>query len=278
MLQEETRRRQSELNEELYKLSQSPIASNDIRKVALKLNEIYKSDFRHSYSEFFPVLLRIFEEPTYDMDYLANNIELIRELVEKDYLDGNKEFSDMSSKFFKLSDHLNLEIARILYYSKYNQQAEDISAKMVTLTLELNKATQDLNKASERAQSMQTELVSILSIFSAIVIAFSGGISFLGNTIAASQNSYICKLILLILGCGGILFNTIFLLMYLVAKITDRNIYAKCKSEDCSGNTCKCNNLTKIRKRLPYIFYFNIALIIFIILDIVVWCLDKWII
>ena len=73
--------------------------------------------------------------------------------------------------------------------------------------------------------------------------------------------------------CGMVIFNTIFLLMYLVGKITNRNIYAKCTTEDCSCEK-KCRGIEKIIKRLPYVYWFNLVAILGIIIYVIVWYCD----
>ena len=58
--------------------------------------------------------------------------------------------------------------------------------------------------------------------------------------------------------------------MYLVGKLTERNIYADCATEKC---TCekKCNFIKRICKRLPYVYYFNLVCLIGIVIDCLVW-------
>ena len=276
MLAAERKRRQDKLVENIFGLSKHLLGDNaEVRRAALELKEIYSSDFRHSYSEFFPLILHIQDEKTeYSLDYLSENLESLRTYVDTDFLDGTKEFKDMNKNFDKLCDHLNLEIGRVTYYSQNEKRTEDLSKRME----DMGEATIKLEKASKKAESIQTELLSILSIFAAIVIAFSGGLSFLGGTLSGASETYICKMILLLLMCGFVLFNTIFLLMYLVGKIIGRSIYANCISEDCTckkGDKPKCNGINRIRKRLPYVFYINVLMLILTIADIAAWCVDK---
>ena len=230
MLAAERKRRQDKLVENIFGLSKHLLGDNaEVRRAALELKEIYSSDFRHSYSEFFPLILHIQDEKTeYSLDYLSENLESLRTYVDTDFLDGTKEFKDMNKNFDKLCDHLNLEIGRVTYYSQNEKRTEDLSKRMESANKDMGEATIKLEKASKKAESIQTELLSILSIFAAIVIAFSGGLSFLGGTLSGASETYICKMILLLLMCGFVLFNTIFLLMYLVGKIIGRSIYANC--------------------------------------------------
>lgn len=281
MLANERQRRQGELVKKIYALSEAILQESDIRRTALELRELYTPDFRHSYSEFFPVILKIDEDNKYDIDFLSNNIELLRLYVENDYIKGTNEFKDMHKSFDKLCDHLNLEISRVSFFSQNNQKTADLSNRMEALNTKMDSATQKLVAATQKAESIQTELISVLSIFAAIVIAFSGGLSLLGNALSIAHNTYICKIILILLICGFVLFNTIFLLMYLVGKLTGRSVFADCEMEFCNckaNGKAKCSGIKKVIKRLPYVFYFNIFVIILVIVDIIVWCLDRWII
>lgn len=88
--------------------------------------------------------------------------------------------------------------------------------------------------------------------------------------------NYFESIILAAIVCGMVLFNTIFLMMYMVSKITERSIYAKCLTENCSceGQNCKCSGIKRIRKRLPYVYYFNVFAVVGIAADLVIWFLD----
>ena len=76
MLAAERKRRQDKLVENIFGLSKHLLGDNaEVRRAALELKEIYSSDFRHSYSEFFPLILHIQDEKTeYSLDYLSENL------------------------------------------------------------------------------------------------------------------------------------------------------------------------------------------------------------
>ncbi|RFZ77306.1 hypothetical protein DS742_19130 [Lacrimispora amygdalina] len=279
MLAEERQKRQENLIDKIQVLSKNLFENEtEIRRMALKLKEVYSSDFRHSYSEFFPAILDINQSSDGNLDFLAENLERLRNYVEEDFITGKNEFTEMHKSFDKLCDHLNLEISRVRYSSQNDEKTNDLSRRLETAREEMNTSTKKLSKASKKAESIQTELISVVSVFSAIVISFSGSLSFIGSAINGIRDTYICKMILTLLICGFILFNTTFLLMYLVGKIIGRSILADCESEKCdckNGEKPKCAELKKIRKRLPYVFYFNIVIILFTIIDILVWLGDK---
>ncbi len=245
------------------------------KNMALKLKALYSDGFRHNYSDFFPVLLEISKDDNkHDRDCLSENLEALRAFVEADYVSGGKTYTNLYMHLEKLCDHINLEIGRLTYYSKNESIIEDIASKTDNLNTNLKNATASLKNASKQAASMQTEVIAILSIFAGIVFTFSGGLTFFGSVMTSIENAKHYEMVVLAaIICGMVIFNTIFLLMYLVGKITDRNIYAKCKTKDCSCES-PCTGLRKIKNRLPYVFWFNIMCIIGIFVNCVVWYCD----
>lgn len=275
MLAKEKSRRQDELEKLIRSLSKKLLVELEIREMLLQLLEIYRGGFRHSYSGFFPLIVLISKSTEQEsIDFLSDNLEIIHEYIEKDFVSGEKEFKDIYDQLNKLCDHLTVEIGRWNYYSQNEQKIEDIKSRTTVLNDEMSKATKELQRASKQASSIQTELIAVLSIFAAIVLTFSGGFTFLGSIIGAVNDARHYEAIILVaIVCGMIIFNTIFLLMYLVGKITERNIYARCDTLDCSCRK-RCGGLKRIRKRLPYVFYFNVVCIIGIVINMVVWYLD----
>lgn len=279
MLIEESLRRQEELKAHLYDMASAMKEDDELRKIAIKLKGLYTGGFRHGYSEFFALIVEIAKDDNeYSLDFLANNITNVRALVEQDYVDGEKEFQGLYGPLTKLSDHINLEIARYSYSSIHEQRVLDLEKRNKNLQTELADATEKLGEAQKSMSSVQAELIAVLSIFAAIVLTFSGSMSLLGNALTGMENAPFFKSVFFVLLCGFIITNVIFLMMYLVGKITGRNIYAKCKSKDCTcgeGGVPKCCGLTRIRKRLPYVFWINFLVILMMVVDVAVWYFDK---
>lgn len=280
MLIEESKRRQNELKKYLLEMSLTCMEEAEIRKMAMKCKSLYSDGFRHNYSEFFPFIVDIAKDDSlYSIDYLSNNLEALRTLVEQDYINGEKEFKGLYRPLSKLRDHLNLEIGRYSYYSTSEQKVRDLEKRNQSLQNELQLATQDLKEARDRVSSVQTDLIAVLSIFAAIVLTFSGNMSLLGNAFSSIANVSVLKSVFFVLLCGFVVCNSIFLMMYMVAKITKRNIYAKCRSEKCTcgeNGMPKCSTVTRIRKRLPYVFWLNCTLLFLMFTDIVIWYLDAF--
>ena len=64
-----------------------------LRSVAIKLKTLYTSNFRHNYSQFFPMIVEMSQEGNdYSLEYLSTNLEAVRAMVEESYLKDEKEF------------------------------------------------------------------------------------------------------------------------------------------------------------------------------------------
>lgn len=274
MLTDGSKQKQIELRQILLSMASSCYDERTIRQTATKLNDLYAGQFRHSYSEFFPLIVEISKnETSYSLDYLSNNLKSIQSLIDQECTSSG-EFKYLSAPFSKLRDHINLEIGRFSYYSRNEQRVVDLEAKNEELQKGIDKARKELLDAQKKVETVQTELIAVLSIFAAIVLAFSGSISYFSSALSGMQHTNFFKMCAIVLLCGFSVFNLIFSMMYIVGKITRRSIYAKCQSEDC---TCakRCSALTRIRKRLPYVFWFNLTAIALLLLDIVAWCLNM---
>lgn len=231
--------------------------------LAKKICNIYDVNFRHSYSSFFPnVINEIGKEDNGKeaLELLANNLQ---SLYNYSITLGSKNLSD---SIFKLNDHINLEIARYNTFTSNQEQIKDLEKQNKSTIEALNNASSKLDDSTKKLQSVQTELIAVLSIFSAIVMSFFGGMNFIGGALQGMEKAPFAKSIFFISLCGFVLFNLVYLMMYLVAKITERNIYARCKTPDCSCEST-CWGINKIRKRLPYVFWTNVALLILLIIS-----------
>lgn len=221
MLAEEKTRRQDELEKCLYEISCEILSSDEkIRKIALQLLEIYKGDFRHSYSGFFPVILKISEEGNeYNLEFLSASIEALREYIEKDFVKGEKEFEEMYGSIAKLCDHVNLEIGRLNYYLINESRMKDLESKTKAVNEELTKATKELEVASVKAEGIQTQLVAVLGIFAAIVLSFTGSFAFTSSVLENFQSGNIYRWLLVILLVGLVLINILYALFYFINRI-----------------------------------------------------------
>lgn len=239
------------------KLAQSNKDFYDLRE---KLNGVYKDGFRHSYAGLFPIISEAISGETF-----AEENMLQRNLSDfYDFLISEGDES-LAKSIYKLIDHVELEVSRFAYLtSGPESRIEDLNRQLdkntERLSQDLNGIQGQMDNVAGQATGIQTQIVAILGIFSAIVITFSGGMSFVGNVLAGMAETPTLKAISIVSVCGLVVANTVFLLMYFVSKLTGRNIYATCETPDCTCDPL-CGSLTRLRKRLPYVFWLNVLLI-----------------
>lgn len=259
MLIDESRRRQAELEKSIYEMAKEPLEDAELRKQAIKFKSIYTSNFRHNYSGFYPLILDIAKDDNgYNLEYLSNNIEQLRLLVEKDYVNGEKEFKGLYMPLSKLSDHLNLEVARYNYYAVSQEEMKDIVKKNQDMQKTLSDAQDALSDAKERAANMQTEYTTILGIFAAIVLAFTGTITFSSSVLENIHQASIYRLLLIILTIGFVAINIVWLLMDFIVKINAKRLS---EQKDTPSNNSRKGFFIKYWK----IFAINIIIILGII-------------
>jgi len=266
---------QKALNDVLIELSRSLHNNEDILAYVEKFRDIYTNGFRHFYSPFFALITRIVDEKgSTGLETLLENLQLIRQKIFENSITDDS-FTKTSEAIDKVYDHLNLEVSRWNEYAASQSELSSIKGQITKTEQALESAVQKLEKAEIKAASLQTEIITVLSIFSAIVIATVGSFSYISSALAGMQNTHIFKSSIIVLISGLLIFNTIALLMYLVAKITGRSIYAACETPDCTcinkRGKIKCCGITRIRKRLPYIYWFNVLFLILMFIDTVVW-------
>lgn len=264
-------KKQSNLNKLIEELSTNPLHDEEISVFVNRFKAIYDDGFRHSYSSLTGLMLRISKDNDGAFGVLLDNLSAVRE--------ETNENSELDRYLAKLYDHLSLEnirldqlneeynrkIAELRYMVKYLEAEEDRLKKLFT---------QKIDKLEEEANKSKTEVVTILSIFAAIVLAFMGGMSFTSSTFTGIASVSIYRLIGVEIICGLVIFNTISTLIYLVSKIVGKKISVKCKTEECSCEK-ECWAFNKLRKKYPLIFWFNALMMALLFIDVIAWCVDA---
>ena len=267
--------KESCLKQLLFDLARDVLQNEELQESINALIEIYKDGYRHSYSSLFSSVKEINDNHnTYSTEFLLENLQNLKNIASSQNFEDEK----VEKSIYKFYDHIMLELLRLQHYGQIEDNARALKAQLEAdkktieeLKAELKQSKEYLDTANEKAKNIQAETIGIIGIFAAVTLAFSGGLSYLSSAISSVYNSPTLKLILVILICGFVLFNTIFVLLYVVARIIDKNIFFKCnpkKCKDCphSESNNKCTFIGKIRKCLPYLFWVNILLLILIAL------------
>lgn len=262
MLSEQTREREAALVNLLKELSNGAIDECQCEAIAERFKNIYSGGFRHRYSVFHPLLQEIMACSDAEQgvsEFLTYNLNVISAYIENKYINnGQSEDTKIYRPIYKLCDHINLEMARINEQRSQESRLQDLYSQIREAQTKLERAKTDAEKARKKVNKAQTDILAILSIFAAVILAFMGGMTFLGGAMSSISETRVYKFVIACCICGFIIFNTIFLLLYIVSKIIEKPIYARCKSLDCTCDP-RCCALNRVRKRLPYVFYFNIC-------------------
>ncbi|AJQ26923.1 hypothetical protein [Pelosinus fermentans] len=292
MNEEEEEKKQNELNNYLRDLSADSYNDEKLIDKSRILLSIYDGKFRHSYSQILGVIFDIkkqaensHNQSSVSLDYLSDNIQSFKNIVIK-HDDFNKKATPLS----KLYDHVMLEISRLNYIGILSGKQSDLETGIRDSQTKLERGTQklddeskkletakaSLDKTIEETENLKTEVVTIIGIFAAIMLAFVGGMNFTSATLTSMHQSSIYKVAFISVICGFTFFNTILCLMYIVSRMTKRNIYSQCNNGDCIDGQCEeaCGLGTKIKKRLPYVYWINSILLWGLVIVVLAWFIE----
>ena len=212
-----------------------------------KLQYIYSDDFRHLYSEVFGIITRIDGARPDSLNILSRNIQVLyKQAIEEN---GNGGLIDdiLCKKIAKLYDHVNLDIARIDYTR--------------SIANELNKKHEDVARGLEsirvKAGEMQKDYITILGIFSSIIITFVAGMAFSTSVLANIDKASIYRLVFIVSLLGMGLFNLVNLLLRFIQTVN------KGYDIENDGNA----------KRIQQI---NSVIVFLILLDCIAWLIYWW--
>nr|DAG48204.1 MAG TPA: hypothetical protein [Caudoviricetes sp.] len=231
---------------------------------------LYENDeFRHSYFNISAYLQahrpEIKGEELQEKKPINENLRIL-----KDEIIIEEKYSAIRRKLFKFIDHCNLELSRFAYFETVywrSEAAKDEFSKIKDDYEQLNKKREDIDKSmselKQELSSSKSEYITILGIFAAIMLAGLGSFAALGGALSNINSISLYKFFACTAFIGLILFNVVTALIYMITRIIGRNIYTACTDShdgDCVNGSCDkvCNPISRIRKRLPYIYWFNV--------------------
>lgn len=220
----------------LYKLSNYIETDKEYDEIIGNICSYYVKHDRHMYSKIANYINRSIDSDPQLTNYIQLNIKNIIDKVknkpkyyDKILREKSGEYSEVKISLIlqhleKLYDHVGLETERIIFSDHI---AENIQ-KEITLntSTELRNASNSFNaKTEEIYKNLNANVITIVGIFSAIIFVFFGGISNLGSIISLfNSKDKLGYVIFSISFVGLVIFNVIFLLLYSISKMTDRNI------------------------------------------------------
>lgn len=234
-------------------------SKEEIQDLVIKLKTVYSDKkFRHSYYE----ISQQIEGLSGDVrDNLCHNIDLVMQEV-----DGTDCSNDVLKGLTKLYDHLKLETLRLARMDKV-QFLSDKAEIALREAKNLNKKSKvDVSNLKRRVNGFHGQSITILGIFSGLVLGFSAEIQLLSESFSNINNMDMRNMLLYLLVIGFIVFNTLFMLMYAVSKIADQSIAVLCRNRDCTTCTEKHCAIVRLLRKYPYIVAFDILVIVGVIL------------
>lgn len=254
--------------------------NNEIETYTSYIYEFYKNKLpneRHKYSD---ISHYMYELSPDTVDVLIEKIEAIRsELSSGDEL--------VDEKLNKLDDHIKLERDRtILLHQLIEKSSEEVVnlvqdkySKILLSTSEqiqvatksseqlINETEEKMSKTQKRiddiTSQINTQIVTVLGIFAAIVVVFFGGTSAYKSVFETLEITNLVEIIFIISAIGFILFNIIFMLLYTISKIIGKPISSK-------DSVIEHNFFERAKEKYPFIYYFDIALSTIIVLSFII--------
>lgn len=260
-----------QLNALLKELSNDPqLTEERMSKYLDEFQCIYSNDFRHDYSAVTRILFSI--EMERDLrDFMVSNIkDIYYKSKQLDEEKGRRRESFRTKSLKKLADHINLENIRLKELIRISNEvstANEVAAttikelandkiKIADLNKKIVEAEEQMKKINSTMKNSTTESITILSIFAGVVMAFTGGFSYISQAIAALNQIGPYRAGIFITLIGMVMFDVVFLLLYMIAKLTERPIASSGKC--CNPKYgCNCKSIECSVNRYPYLVWFN---------------------
>lgn len=203
---------QNKLNLLLIELAQTDglLRKEQLSGYIERLHNIYSGNFRHLYSSLFSVITSVDDAPQRNLVTLTENIRILYSAV----LDSTDEADEFSVKIKKLYDHINLDVARIEYTKRIADKINDEN----TIT------NKELKAVRAKADQMQKDYVTILGIFSSIVLTFVAGMVFSSSVLSNIDKVSIYRLTFVMLMIALLIFNLFNFLLKFIQKINQRGV------------------------------------------------------
>lgn len=187
--------------------------------------------FRHFYSDIFIVLTQIQQgQLEGSIDALGQNLEYLRSHYEP-HMDAEGHCIDVSDSLQKLYDHVSLDIARIRYSEEGDRAASgektvsELKTQITETQGQLDKIKEDVHQEvasqKEELSKQQREYISILGIFAAVVLAFTGGIAFSTSVFENIDTISPYRIVAVSLIIGLVLVNILFGLFFYIDRLVN---------------------------------------------------------
>lgn len=188
----------------------------EVKEKAKEIEGIYSGDFRHSYSDIFSTITEIYNKENCNEAILLSNLKVL-----KKYIDKEKAETEISKKFLKLYDHVNLDVSRLVYTNKIVSRIDrdkkdlwdEVNMRCTELEENLEKAQNKHAHFEEELRNAHKSYVTILGIFASIVLTFVAGISFSSSVLQNINAVSVYRLTAVCILIAATLINIIYMLL-----------------------------------------------------------------
>lgn len=229
--------------------------SSEIGSFSIQLKEYYEGNDRHRYSEVSKVIFGLDDDK---VDTLRFNLEAISlktvdgsilKNVEK--LIDHTDLAQQQKKYIEDKDKELEVLIRGMHKAIIRSKKEMFDNKnefkvakdkLEKIEGEVKDGIEDVFKQiDEHRTGIYTQFVTILGIFTAIIIGVFGGMQLLENVMGNIENVKITKLLMFSSLMMGAIFTILYLLLVSIAALTDRHI-KNCgcsKYDECTHSVFK---------------------------------------
>ncbi len=208
----------------LFKLASSQsLLKTKVDKIGIyrELDSLYfvnkEKIFRHFYSDIYFVLVNLKDNPQKgSAEALIQNLQVLRgdcDIYRQEYITDQEKFKDCLKKLY---DHSSLEFSHL----DKTSENEKTVLNMLTSVDELNK---EIVEQKNKIENIQKNYVGILSIFAAVIVAFTTGTAFSSSVLNNIDNVTIYRLVFICLLLGSVLLNILYVLFNFILIIVKGN-------------------------------------------------------
>ena len=209
------------------------ISDTELETYFQKFSQIYCNKFRHWYS----LISDYLGKRTPDVySTLDNGLRLIADYGKRIH----PKSDEVNAGIDKLLDHVDLESVRIDRMEAVRCFTDE-TKNLYAATVQSSKEAQDKAKEVQKnVDHYHEQSISILGIFSAVVLAFMGGLSFSSSVLENFASVSMFRLIITIVLLGFVVFNALFILLRFVLHI----VYSDPTKKNCSQGNIQGNHAT----------------------------------
>lgn len=228
-----------------------------IGELSSELCSIYsETTFRHSYSELSSFFENLIAE---QRDMILTSLDMVLLYMDKENINY-----DVITKIVKLLDHLQLEtirLSRIEHIDLIGNRVVALNQETENMLKQNKQESEDLRK---KINNVNAQIITVLGIFAGLVIMFSTTIQIATETFKNINFIDFYKILYLGVNITFVLYNFLFMMMYVVAKIAGVSLAVKCRNRSCDGCFKNHISITRLFRKYPYILWMDIVFILLI--------------